>query len=341
MSDTPTVGVLLVNTGSPDKPTPRAVRKYLKQFLSDPHVVSSGRLAWWFVLRLIVLPRRSKASAERYRGIWTDEGSPMVSSHAKLAYALESRLAEEFDWGKVMVRFAMSYGKPKTVSAFKEFKARGVDHVIVVPTYPQSAISTTKAAIARVEEGRRRARFRGSVEYVEDYGANPTWYRAIAASILNAGFDPEGDDRLLLSFHSIPLEHIEMGDTYEHEVGTSALAITDVLGIDRKRWTLAFQSPFGDPSKWLQPFSTDVLERWGEVGTSRAFVVNPGFAVDCLETLYDIPHDLEPAFVKGAREAGLEPGAFVYVPCLGKSKAHVKVLADVVRPSIEEYFNGR
>lgn len=340
MNESPTVGVLLVNTGSPDKPTPRAVRKYLKQFLSDPHVVSSGRLAWWFVLRFIVLPRRSSASAQRYRGIWTENGSPIIESHAKLAHALEERFAEEFGWNRVMVRFAMSYGKPRTVSAFKEFKVRGIDHVIVVPTYPQSAISTTKAAMARVEEGRRKARFKGSVEYIEDYCKNPVWYKAIAASVLNAGFVPGSSDKLLLSFHSIPLEHIEMGDSYEHLVGSSALSITDELGIDRKQWTLAFQSPFGDPSKWLQPYSVDVLSRWGEVGVPRAFVVNPGFATECLETLYDIPQDLEPAFLEGSRSAGVSAGQFVYVPCLGKSKAHVKVLADVIRPSIKECFNG-
>lgn len=340
MNDSRKVGVLLVNTGSPDKPTPRAVRKYLKRFLSDPHVVSSGRFAWWFVLRLIVLPRRGTVVAERYKDVWTEEGSPIIAAHAKLAQALEERFAEEFGWDSVMVRYAMSYGKPRPVSAFKEFKVRGVDRVIVVPTYPQNAISTTKAAIARVEEGRRKARFKGEVRYIEDYCMNPVWYKAVAASVLNAGFDPEGDDKLLLSFHSIPLEHIEMGDVYEHQVGSSALAVTDVLGIDRKRWTLAYQSPFGDPSKWLQPLSSDVLRRWGEVGTKRVFVVNPGFATECLETLHDVPNELEPAYYRGASETGVSPGQFLYVPCLGKSKAHVKVLADVIRPSIKEFLNG-
>lgn len=339
MANGPACGIILANTGTPDAPTPHAVATYLRQFLSDPNVVSSNRLAWWFVLRFIVIPRRKRASAEKYRGIWTPEGSPILVQHEALARALEAQFAEEVGPGQVVVRFAMNYGKPTIPSVLKELRRMGVRKLVIVPTYPQAAYSTTRAVAHTVVCSLHRMRWKPDYEIVSNYHRNPSYARAIAASVLNAGFDPEGEDRLLLSFHSIPLEHIEDGDTYEHEAGASALAVTDVLGLDRKRWTIGYQSPFGDPDQWLQPYSTDVLKRWGSIGTKRAFFVCPGFAADCLETLYDIPADLEPAFLDACAEAGYV-GEFVAIPCLGKTKAHVKVMADVVRPIVKEALDA-
>lgn len=338
MARKPACAVLLVNTGTPDKPTPGAVGSYLRKFLSDPNVVSSHRFVWWFILRLVVIPRRKRASAEKYQRIWTPEGSPIVVQHEALARALQAQFDEEFGAGSVLVRTAMNYGKPDMVAVCKELKRTGVDRLVVLPTYPQAAYSTTRASIARVEEGVRKARWKVRCEVVKNYHRNPSYAKAIAASLLNAGFDPEDEDKLLLSFHSVPLEHIEDGDTYEQEVGQSALAIVDELALDRKRWTIGYQSPFGDPSKWLQPYSTDILERWGAVGAKRVFFACPGFAADCLETLYDIPADLEPAYRSGLEESGAQ-GEFVGVPCLGKTKAHVKVLADVLRPRLKELLD--
>ena len=338
MANPPACGVLLMNTGTPDAPTPNAVASYLLKFLSDPNVVSSHRLAWWFILRFVVVPRRKEASAEKYRTIWTPEGSPIVLQHQALARALDAQFAEEFGPGRVVVRTAMNYGQPDVLSVCRELKRMGVRELLVLPTYPQAANSTTKASAARVGEAIHRARWNVRCEVIANYHRSPSYAKAIAASLLNAGFDPNGDDKLLLSFHSVPLEHLEAGDTYEREVGASALAIVDELELDRKRWTIGYQSPFGDPSKWLQPYSQDILERWGAVGADRVFFVCPGFAADCLETLYDIPADLQPAYERGCAQSGTT-GSFVGVPCLGKTKAHVRVLADVVRPRLKELLD--
>ncbi|MEG0775942.1 MAG: ferrochelatase [Raoultibacter sp.] len=330
-------GILLTNTGTPAKPTPHAVRKYLSSFLMDKHVVSMNHFIWWFILHLAILPHRGRASAEKYMQIWTEAGSPFITAHEKIVHGLSAAFREESDLGPVEVRFGMNYGKPSIATALRELKAAGCTRLVVLPLYPQSAHSTTEASIDKVRKSLRRVFWHPQVEFINDYHDHPTYIKAIAAAAKHAGFDPHSDDQLLLSFHSIPLEHIEAGDIYEKQVGETVLAVTGELGLERKRWTIGYQSPFGDPRKWLQPFSTDILKRWGETGAESVFFVCPGFSVDCLETLYDVPAELEPAYLNALLVRGPEKqqGRFTYVPCLDRSKAQVRVLADVIRPHVK------
>ncbi|MEG1513101.1 MAG: ferrochelatase [Raoultibacter sp.] len=330
-------GILLTNTGTPAKPTPRAVRKYLARFLMDKHVVLMNRFIWWFILHLAILPKRGQATAEKYAQIWQESGSPFLTAHEKLVHGIAAAFQEETELGPIEVRCGMNYGKPSITGALRELKAAGCTRLVVLPLYPQSAHSTTEAAIAQVRKSLHRVFWHPPVDFIENYHDHPTYIKAIAAAAKHAGFDPHSDDQLLLSFHSIPLEHIEAGDTYELQVGETVLAITDELGLERKRWTLGYQSPFGDPRKWLQPFSIDILTRWGEIGVKTVYFVCPGFSVDCLETLYDIPSELEPAYrnTYAAKAPEKQQGKFVYVPCLDRSKAQVRVLTDVIRPHIK------
>lgn len=323
-------GVLLVNTGTPAAPTPRAVRSFLSRFLMHRRIAPMNRIVWWWILHLFILPKRGKASAEKYALIWTDEGSPSTVAHDALARGVGEELAARgFD---VSVRVAMSFSEPRVGESIRALRKSGCDRVVVLPLYPQSAYSTTGAVRDEVASAVRLSRFRDSVEVVEDYHANPTYLRAIAASIRHAGFDPQSDDRLLFSYHSIPLADIEAGDRYELQSGASSLRIAEELGLARDRWTIAYQCRFDKDRDWLAPSTADTLARWADVGDGRVFVVCPNFAVDCLETLYDIKRVLEPEYLDRRRAAGhpTDTGCFVYVPCLGKSKAHVRVLCDVI-----------
>lgn len=328
-------GVLLVNTGTPTEPTPRAVRRYLARFLSDPRIVPMNRLGWWFVLHLFILPKRARASAEKYRAIWTAEGSPFDVAHRKL----ESGLQRTFDDEglNVMVRCAMSYGEPTVLDGVRALKDAGCERLVVLPLYPQSAHSTTGAVSDGVERALRKARWNVSCDFIDNYHDDPTYIRAIAASIEHAGFQPDADDKVLFSFHSIPLADIEAGDTYELQTGASSLAVAGELGIDRNRWTIGYQCRFDKGREWLSPFTRDVLARWAEAGVGRVFFVCPNFAVDCLETLYDIEHELKPHYFDCLRKAGRTPDvrSFLYVPCLDRSRAHLKVLADVLHPYLK------
>ena len=381
----PKVGVIIANTGTPAAPTPKAVRKYLGQFLMDPRICPMPRPVWWLLLHTVILGKRSRASAEKYRAIWTAAGSPMAVAYEALERGLADYYAEQ--GAPVEVRAAMSYGKPTLRQAVRELKEAGCTRIVALPMYPQSALSTTASVADGLARAVRRAHFKGEVSFVDNYGENPVYVRAIAASIRKAGFSEKRGDRLLFSYHSIPLKDIEAGDTYELQTGATSLAVAGELGLDRRSWTISYQSRFDKGRTWLAPFTRPTLVRLARAAEegSRLFVVCPNFAVDCLETLYDIPFELEPlyraALAGEAVNAEEEPGAlentgrraahcddhlaarqaathagrdrtgepafrrgshrrptpeesFIYVPCLNKSKAHLKVLTAVLAPYV-------
>lgn len=335
-------GVLLVNTGTPSAPKPRAVRKYLGRFLMDERIAPMNRALWWIIVHLFILPVRGRKSAAKYEQIWTDEGSPFTVAHEKLASGLSSAFGEAGYGGAVAVRQAMSYGEPSIAATLEELSGMGCSHLIVLPLYPQSAHSTTGSVHDGIERACKKVGWTGTVDFIDNYHDNPTYIRALAASIRHAGFDSESDDALLFSYHSIPLVDIESGDTYELQTGASSLQIASELGIDRKRWTIGYQCRFDKRREWLSPYTTEVLARWAEAGVGRVFFVCPGFAVDCLETLYDINAELRPFYEERMRAAGRQVLAddFVYVPCLDRSKAHAKVLFDVLVPYVKEALDG-
>lgn len=328
------MGVMLVNTGTPEEPTPKAVRKYLSRFLSDRRIVPMNPIGWWLILHLFILPKRGKASAAKYRKIWTPEGSPFMIAHEKLCSGLDAQFKSE--GLPVVVRHAMSYSNPSMLGVLREFRTLGCSHVVVLPLYPQSAYSTTGSVHDGFDRAMKKLHWDVPFDFVEDYHNNATYVRSIAASIRHAGFSIESDDRLLFSYHSIPLNDIENGDTYELQTGASSVQIASELGIDRRRWTIGYQCRFDKGREWLTPFTADVLTRWAQAGVGRVFFVCPNFAVDCLETLYDIEHELKPFYFEQMKAAGRDPspGDFVYVPCLDRSKAHVRVLSDVLRPYV-------
>ena len=214
------VGVIIANTGTPEAPTRKAVKKYLSQFLMDPRICPMPRPVWWTLLHTHILGKRSRASAEKYEKIWTEEGSPLIAITTSLERGLNEYYA---DRGlPVMVRAGMSYGKPQIKRVVKELKEAGCTELVVLPMYPQSAFSTTGSVSDGVEKAVRRARFKGDVCLIDGYGEDATYVRAVAASIRNAGFSEESGDRLLFSFHSIPLKDIEAGDTYELQTGATS-----------------------------------------------------------------------------------------------------------------------
>ncbi len=327
--------VLLVNTGTPSAPSPKAVRSYLKRFLGNRRIVPVNPILWWFILRFAILPKRAKASAQKYQEIWTPDGSPFLLAHQ----ALERGVSEELlsRGHDVIVRVSMSFSKPRILDVIRDLRKGGCSRLTVLPLYPQSAFSTTSVVKDDVKSAVRGRRLREYTEVIDDYHTNTTYIRAIAASIRHAGFDPDGDDRLLFSYHSIPLSDIDAGDTYELQTSATSLHVANELGLERSRWTIGYQCRFDKNREWLAPATADILERWAEVGGGRVFVVCPNFAVDCLETLYDVQRVLKPAYLERRRAAGhpTDIGSFVYVPCLGNSKAHVRVLSDVLEDKLQ------
>lgn len=325
-------GIIIANTGSPEAPTPEAVRSYLSAFLTDPRICPMNPLFWRFLLKTCILPRRSVASAKKYASIWTPDGSPLTLIMDLLATRLQDAL-DAFDGARSIVRSAMSYGRPSLHDVMEQFEGEGIEELVVVPLYPQSAYSTTMVIADKVAGALRSFDREPALRFVENYAAREDYIDAIARSIAAAGFDPEAD-KLLLAFHSIPMKDIEAGDSYPDQVFSSAAAIAARTGVPEGAWAVGFQCRFDKSRKWLGPYVVESMDRlYGEPSRSggRLFVVTPNFSIDCLETLFDIEVELKQAFFQHYPEARSDD--FVYVPCLNDSDDQVSLLASIVSAS--------
>lgn len=310
--------VLLVNLGTPDAPTARAVRRFLAQFLHDHRVVDLSRWLWCPLLHGAILPLRSPRVAKKYASVWVDgRGSPLRAHSEDLRDALAQRMPD------ARLALAMRYGSPGIAQVLRTLRDEGLRRLLVLPLYPQYSATTTASVFDAVDSELARWENRPELRCVRDYHLDADWLDAMAASIRAARGDGAGE-RLLFSFHGIPERYVRRGDPYPRECEASAKAIARRLRLDPEQWKLAYQSRFGREA-WLGPSTLDVLEGWAGQGVATVDVVCPGFAVDCLETLEEIAMENAAWFVrKGGK-------ALRYVPALNAGPGHVEALARIVQ----------
>ena len=305
----PDTALLLVNLGTPAAPTPRAVRHYLAEFLSDPRVVQLPRWLWQPLLRGVILPLRGARVALKYAEIWMDAGSPLAVHTRELAAVMQQRLPQ------LRVAHAMRYGEPALAATLARLRDEGIRRVLALPLYPQYSTTTT-ASVADVLAAATGIETRLVNEYHLDAG----WIAAIAASI-RAHWQVNGrGEKLVLSFHGIPQRLVDDGDPYAAQCEASVAAFARALELRDDEFVLAYQSRFGREA-WLQPATQATLQALAADGVRRVDVVCPGFAVDCLETLEEIAMVNAEAF----RNAGGE--ALRYIPCLNAAPVHADALA--------------
>lgn len=322
-------GLLLVNLGSPDAPTPKAVRKYLFQFLHDYRVIELTRWLWCPILHFIILRVRPKKSAAAYAKIWGPEGAeaPLIRITRAQAAGVQARLKASGD-DNVHVEVAMRYGNPSVDAGIAALEAKGCSRIAVFPLYPQYAAATTASIYDAVGKALKKRRNAPQVRYLRDYHDHPDYVAAIAGSIREhlAGLDYT-PDRILASFHGLPQEVVDKGDPYQKECLHSADLIRAELDMDETQFMTTFQSRFG-PKAWLQPYTDKTLEAMPGEGHKKAVVITPGFTSDCLETLEEIALE--------AGESFEEHGGTHYsvVPCLNDSKAHIDLLTKVAREDL-------
>ncbi|KFN49549.1 ferrochelatase [Arenimonas composti] len=315
-------GLLLVNLGTPDAPTPAAVRRYLGEFLSDRRVVELPPLLWQLLLRLVILPVRGGRSAANYRKIWLREGSPLLVYTARLAGELQHALPE------LIVRPAMRYGTPSIPAVLREMQAAGMTRLLVLPLYPQYSASTTASVFDAVAAELKTWRRVPALRLVADYHLDTGWLDALEARV-RAHWDLHGRAaHLLLSFHGIPQRFERAGDPYPRQCEAGARALAQRLGLADADWTLTYQSRFGR-EPWLEPATDRVLDTLAQSGIDTVDVICPGFAVDCLETLEEIAMQNDEAF----RTAGGH--ALRYIGALNESAGHVAALAGIARRHLQ------
>ena len=314
-----TSALVLVNLGTPDAATPRAVRRYLAEFLHDYRVVDLSRWLWCPLLHFVILPIRSPKVAKKYASVWlpgADGGSPLAAYTRRLARAVQRELPG------VRVVEAMRYGKPSLADVVAALRADGIQRVLALPLYPQYSTSTTAAvddALAKLDGVATRM--------VEQYHLDAGWVDAVAGSIRAHRAAHGAGEHLLFSFHGLPQRFADRGDPYPQQCEASARAIAAALGLADDAWTLSYQSRFGR-EKWLEPATTTTLDAFAARGVRVVDVVAPGFAVDCLETLEEVAMML-------AEEFAAHGGQLRYIPCLNDSPAHVQALAAIARHELD------
>lgn len=325
------IGVLIVNLGTPESPEPGDVKRYLKEFLSDPRVIEIPAVIWQVILRGIILNTRPKKSAEAYSKVWTERGSPLLVITQDQAAGLQQRLGDA-----VLVRNAMRYGKPSIPTELKALQDAGCDRILLAPLYPQYSGATTATVVDKAAEYLAETRWQAALRTLPPYHDDPAYLDALEADTLRQlralDFVPEV---LLLSFHGMPLRTLELGDPYHCHCRKTARLLAERLatadGYENMRIETTFQSRFGR-AQWLEPATDDTLIAEGEKGTKRLAVTAPGFSADCVETLEELAIEGRDEFL----EAGGEQ--FAVLSCLNASDAGMKMLESIIRRELSGWI---
>jgi ferrochelatase len=312
----PRIGVLLINLGTPEAPTVPAVREYLSEFLSDPRVIEIPRSVWLPILHLFVLPRRPKASAQRYAQVWMSEGSPLRVHTERQTTLLRNYLEERAQQLPLVVDYAMRYGKPSIPDKLEAMKAQHCDRILLLPLYPQYAASTTATALDAayrcLQEMRNQPALRALAQSARDY-----WARNDRADVL------------VMSFHGVPRATLDKGDPYHCECHKTGRLLADALGLKAERYRVSFQSRFGR-AEWLKPYTADVLAELGKQRVRRVDVICPGFVSDCLETLEEIAIEGKRTFLKAGGKD------FHYIPTTNDLPAWMTALSIIAIENLQE-----
>lgn len=321
------LGVLITNLGTPDAPTTPALRRYLAEFLADPRVVEVPRLIWWFILHGVILRIRPSRSAEAYKKVWTSEGSPLMLHTEKQCKSIREVLQARYG-DDLVVDFAMRYGEPSIAQALDRMEAKGVRKLLVLPLYPQYSASTSAStfdALAADFMARRRL---PDLRFVSHYHDFPPYIEAMAAHI-EAHWQAHGrSDKLMLSYHGVPLRYLKNGDPYHCECHKTSRLLAERLGLETGDYLTTFQSRFGR-EEWLKPYTDETLKSLPGQGVRSVDVFCPGFSADCLETIEEIDEENREYFL----EAGGE--SFRYIPALNSEPGHIDALVALIEQNLQ------
>ncbi|MBR7001403.1 MAG: ferrochelatase [Neisseriaceae bacterium] len=311
-------GVLLLNLGSPDDCEVPAVRRYLREFLSDRRVIEMPPALWRLILYGFILPFRPKNSGALYRKVWTDQGSPLIVHTQNLAKDLQNQI-------NTPVYAAMSYGNPSVVSAVQQMKQDGITHIVALPLFPQYASSAAGAALDALWRALLKTRVQPAVQTISAFYDFEPYIDALANNIKNAQMP--NADMLLMSFHGIPLAQHTAGDVYKAQCYKTAQLLADKLNLNEQQYRVVFQSRFGR-AKWIEPCTQDILNELPKQGIKNINICCPGFVCDCLETLEEIAISGKKIFIDAGGKY------YHYIHCLNDSENSVKMLAKLLKTEL-------
>ncbi len=315
-------GVLLTNLGTPDAPTPTALRRYLAEFLWDPRVVDFPRPLWWLILHGVILRVRPARSARAYRQVWSEGGSPLLVISRDQQCMLQQQL-DRIAPNRYHVVLGMRYGNPAIQAALEEFERVGIKRVIALPLYPQNSCSTTASTLDAISDALRQTRKVPHLNFIADYHDDDRYIKALADSVRDHREGREPAEKLLISFHGTPRRYRDEGDPYYAQCQRTANLLAAELGLDEHEWMLTFQSRFGR-EEWLQPYTDKTLEKLAADGVKSVEVICPGFSADCLETLEEIAVENHDIFIAAGGKA------LFYIPALNSRDDHIAMMAALI-----------
>ena len=313
--------VLLTNLGTPDRLDRDSVKRFLKEFLSDPLVVRLPRVLWLPLLYGIILPLRSGKTLKGYARVWSEDGSPLLAFSNRQRTALQQKLIEQ-----AHVELAMRYGNPSFPSVLRLLREAGVEKLIVLPLYPQYSVTTTATSYKHLKTTLRELDYAPTLEFIGYYPDHPAYIDALAESVREHW--QQGQRHLLMSFHGLPQENVDRGDPYQKQCEQTAALLAAKLELADADWSIGYQSRFGKQA-WIQPYTSDVLHRLVERGVKSVDVICPGFASDCLETLDEIEVEYRTEFLALGGEQ------FNYIHALNDRDAHIEMMRQLVEPYLD------
>lgn len=320
------IGVLITNLGTPDAPTTPALRRYLREFLSDPRVVEVPRLLWWLILNGVILRIRPRRSAAAYKTVWTERGSPLLFHTQDQQQALQAKLAERYG-DDVIVKYAMRYGNPSIASGLQQLFDAGARKIVLLPLYPQYSAATSGSTFDAVSADFSKRRWLPDVRFVSHYHDHPRYIDAMVKSIQRFWQAHGKPQKLVLSYHGVPLKYLHKGDPYHCECHKTSRLIAEQLGLEKHEYITTFQSRFGR-EEWLQPYTDATLKALPGQGIKNIQVVCPGFSADCLETIEEIGEENREYFMQAGGSD------YAYIPALNAEPDHIEALAQIVQDNL-------
>jgi len=314
--------VLLTNLGTPDTLELGSVKRFLREFLSDPLVVRLPRPLWLPLLHGVILPLRSPRTLEAYARVWGEGGSPLLMHANRQRAALQEKLFEQ-----AHVELAMRYGNPSFTSTLRLLRDAGVRRLVVLPLYPQYSVTTTATTYKHLLQNLKQLDYAPAIEFIGYYPDHPAYVEALAESVREHW--QQGRRHLLMSFHGLPQANVDRGDPYQQQCEASARLLADKLGLDDSDWSIGYQSRFGRQA-WIQPYTSEVLKGLVARGIRAVDVICPGFSADCLETLDEIRVEYRQEFLE------LGGAAFDYIPALNDRAAHIELMRQLVEPHLQQ-----
>ena len=322
------VTVILANLGTPDAPTPAAVRRFLAQFLSDGRVIEIPKLLWQIILRLFILPFRPKRVAEAYASIWGKTDSPMREIMLAQCEQLREHCVSQYPNLDLQLVPAMSYGNPGLADVLKQISHHPQEHVLMLPLFPQYSATSTAPLFDVIAKWIPKQRHLTGFTLIKDYYQHPLYIQALAQSIRDFQAEHGVPEKLLMSFHGIPQPYANKGDPYPERCRTTAQLVAQALGLQPEQWAISFQSRFGK-QEWVKPYTDTLLEQWGQAGVQSVQILSPAFSADCLETLEELAVENAENF----QHAG--GGSYAYIPALNTHPAHMHLLQTLLTAHLD------